>query len=462
MSDADYNLDSSRAFTEVLLAVGGSTALLNSKGQLLKTSGVEDYFTNSVMSISRKELNTIFRRSYLLRKVVSMLPNSAKSAGYIVKDATNKVIEKSNLHIIQALEDGALMGRLYGKVFMILESEDNDLTVPLTQLETISGHRIKFDLERRGDYFFDKNDERVAHKSKVYIFTGSRSYKEDSTIDDDDYAESILIGLLISIKDYLISTQIGRKILKNLSNLTLGMKGLGMKLNSNNGKVQVKERLISFDLNRNVDEAIGYDLENEKIEYISQSLAQVPEFLEELKLLFVSNTEYPYDKLFSSGTKSGLSSGYQNQLITRFQWAEQVKVWSELNYLPHLNRLYKTLSPNSDSINIEIPLPLTMTDLEKAEIEEKTANKLIGLVGANIININEARNSYRSDNLTLDVILSDEDTLHPRLVTEPKDKTPDAEIENVDAMISNQFWDVLANITLYDLDVIAEEVLETV
>lgn len=451
--DTDYNLDS-RGMIDVLTGIAGGM-LLNSSGMPMGQSN-DDYFNYQLTSLDNKQLNTLFRRSFLLRKVVTLFPKDAASAGYIVKDESDKIIATTDTLVIRAFEETSMNARLYGKAHCILESEKSSLLSPLSN-DLIMGYKVKIKLKRKGDYYFTDKDVKYAHKSRVFTFIGVRTFVEDTEIDDDEYSESVLTGLLVSVKDFLVSSQYGRKILKNLSNLTIGMKGLGMHLKSNKGKAQISERMIAFDMNRNLDNAIAYDLENEKVEYVTQSLAQVPEFLSELKTVFVSNTEYPMDKLFNESTRSGLSSGYQNQLIVRFQWAEQVKRWSELNYHPHLNRLYNSLTPES-KLKIEIPLPLSLTDQEIAEVEEKTANKLVSLKNAGIITADEARNSYKGKVVNLNVILNDETVIE----NEVTNNETDNETNNNKDSVSDFFWETLSNITLEDLDKLAVEVLEEI
>lgn len=439
--DSQYTTDS-KALAQLLNAISNMGSSNNT------------FLTSNIVQLSDVEYNNMFRKSNLIRKIISMLPFEGATAGYTVKKSTGEVISENNIVISNAFCDAAIHARLYGKSYLVLQTSQDDIK-PLKPNDIIMSSIVYRSLKLSGDFYINKEGDKISHVTKTFLFFGNRSFAT-SDIDDKNYADSILMGLSITLNDFLLSTKYSTKILQNLSNLTIGMKNLGMKLRSTTGKQEISERLSSFDMNREVGTSIAYDLDNEAVNYITQTLSGIPDILSEMKNLFVSCTEYTIDKLFPAQQTSGISSGIQNQLIVRFEWATQVKQWAETNYLENYYKLYRVLS-NIDIV-ISIPLPLELTDIEKMELEVNASVRTKALIELQIITAKEARKAYERESFSVDIVLDDE---APKVdigksISNDSKETLQLDIESV----NDDLWLALSKITLDDIDIIAREVIE--
>lgn len=440
-SDSNYQTDS-KALAQVLAAIA------------TPNNGSSSLYSN-VNLLTDREYNNIFRKSNLIRKIVSLLPYEAANAGYTVKKTNGDVLSDKNIVISNAFCNAAIKARLYGKTYLVMQTlQDN--TKPLKPNDVLISYKIYKDLKLSGDFYVDKQDAKISHKTRTFRFFGNLTFS-DCDIDDADYADSILVGLKSALDDFLSSSRYSTKILQNLSNLTIGMRGLGGKLRNAQGKNEIGERLSSFDMNREIDKSIAYDLENEKIDYISQTLTGIPAVIDDLRNIFIANTEYDIGKIFPSQQPAGISSGMQNQLIIRFQWAAQVKQWAETNYLENFYRLYRTIV--DDDIVITIPMSLAITDMEQIELEDKAADRNKKLIDSQIITATEARKGYRRSNFDIEIVLDDElpdVDVAKSISNDSKETLLQTDIENV----NESLWLALSTITLDDIDKIAKEVLE--
>lgn len=432
-----------------------SKALAQLLNAMANLGGNSHFLTGSIVTLSDVEYNNMFRKSNLIRKIISMLPYEASNAGYTVKKSSGEVLSEKNILIANAFCEAAIHARLYGKSYLVLQTSQDD-DKPLKPNDIVISNIIYRSLELSGDFYIDKQGDKISHVTKTFLFFGNRSFI-GCDVDNKNYADSILMGLISTLNDFLSSTKYSTKILQNLSNLTIGMKNLGMKLRSTTGKQEINDRLTSFDMNRAIDTSIAYDLDNENVDYITQTLSGIPDILSEMKNLFIASTEYTSDKLFPSQQSSGISSGLQNQLIVRFEWATQVKEWAESNYLENLYKLYKTIS-NID-ITISIPLPLELTDMEKMELEVDASNRNKNLIELQIITAKEARKAYERESFSIDIVLDNEAPkvdIGKSISNDSKVSLLNTDIEKV----NDDLWLALSRITMKDIDRIALEVIE--
>ncbi len=430
--------------------------------------------SDSVNKLSASRLNKLFRNSNLIRKIVCHYPTEAKSLGYIIKDKDGNEVDSNDELILEAFTEASIYARLYGKSYLILETQ-KDLDQPLRKNEVIINYEIKTILSRDGDYFIDGDIYRY-HNSKVLIFLGSKTYIEFARIDDPHYSDSIIQGIYEALQQFKESNKYALYILKNLSYLTIGQKGLGTKLSTDGGKAKVFERMSSVSLNRDINRIITYDADTEKVNFINQTLAGVKDLIQEIKLLFAAETGYPYKELFDDTNYQGMSSGIQNQLVVRFLWAKRVKTWSENNLKKNYTLLFRRLY--GDVYNIEIPFIVELTEIEKAELEDKGAARLDKLVKNKIITPKEARSGYQSDHYSLNIELDESDfrMMNEEQVTNQEKETDlipnrtEEEIENQDQKesiykpapekdleISDREYDVLADVSLADIEAALED-----
>lgn len=401
----------------------------------------------------------ILYRDPLIAKFVDKYPNEAKNNGYEVINNQGEIVEKNNSMILTILEDASIFSRIYGRCYLALQYDnDNDTPAPING--EVKGYEMSYLAERLGD-FFTINNERY-HNSKVYHVICKKTFNlYDIDIDDEHYQIGVIQQLYENINTYVSSVRVGKYILQNLSYLLLGVKNLSAKTKSEDGLKEVLNRLLSINQNRNVSRSIAYDKENEQLSYISQTVSGYSDMIADIKSLLLAGSDYPYDQIFEDRSGgNNLGSGVNNQLIARMNWGERKKSWSENNWLPILNNIYRIKF--GDSVRVEIPYKVSLTRLEQAELEKMASERNKNLIEAGIVSPQELRSGWAGSEFSLNIILNDE--IYDSNVNNTTDNEilPDnSAIDNpqADAALTDQEWETLSTVTDKDINRTARGIL---
>lgn len=443
MSDTDtpLQLDSAGLF-QVL-------SMLNKKSMGDDISPLDDDVFHRLTDF---ELEILFRNSTLIQKIIKKYPTEAKAIGYELHDTQGNILQKNNETLLEAIKEASIFSRLYSKCFLYLQLSDSLLdSRPVKKGAIITGYEIYFDLIRDGDFF--TIDDKKIHYQRIIEFVGTRTYVKnlrDST--NINYADSVLQGVFKSLQDYVENNDNAKRILQNLSYLTIGIDNLGNMSRSDEGKTMIYDRLTTLNLNRNINRTIAYDKKSEEMNFISQTLSGVREIIESIKEIFISETDYPLEELFEQAPSQKLGSGVQNQLIARYLWARRCRNWAINNWMPYY-KIYFDRTLDMSQITINIPFIVDLTDEERANIENIAADRTTKLVNAGVISVEEARTGYKTDSFTLNIELN-------KNITEPVLSIPASTQDDADVIPDDSYWDNLANVTTEYLDNIAEKILQ--
>ena len=380
-----------------------------------KATQTSEIVISPIQKLSPDECNSLYRNSPLSRKIVKLYPQEAFNLGYVIKDSNGEIIEQDNRIVLKSFLNASMYARIYGHCFVYYSFSDNSTRLkplePNPELVPTS-YKLFYNMQKIGD-FWEKNNVKY-HKSKIMKFTGVDAFlpldNYDYIIDETLKSDSIFDSLIQSLYDEFSGKTYGKHILENLSYLLVGMKGLASKVATTKGKSVVDDRMQTISDERDMSRVFSYDLENEEIEFINQSLTGVRDMIQEFKEAVSAASEYPYDKLFEKPPIQQMGgSGMQNQLVARFLWAEKVHDWARFewldNYIDFFDRLY-----GKDNYELEIPFKFNMTDLEKAELEDKASQRTERLINAGVIVDSEARTGYKDAKFTLNLaLMSDEE-----------------------------------------------------
>ncbi|MBW4633561.1 MAG: DUF1073 domain-containing protein [Iphinoe sp. HA4291-MV1] len=406
--------------------------------------------------LGTEDITTLFRSSNLIRKIITRYPAEAKTLGYQLKRKNGTIVNENDDILLNAFENASIFARLYAQVYLLLKFDDTNDNQPIKPNSELSGYEIHFDLKLKGDFYVGKEEKIRFHKSKISRWVGQKNYLKEQNPENVNYADSVLVGLYQTYNNYIQSNNLVRDILSNISYLTIGINKLADKLVSEKGRNQILHRLLSVNANRSVEKLIAYDKDSEVINFISQTLAGVREVVLEIKDLFVSETDYPYDILFEDSPKNSLGSGTQNQLVQRFLWAKRCHTWTVNQWLRHYQEVFVVWMPD-DTLTVEIPFRFEMTPMEEAELEGKAADRTAKLITAGVITPEEAREGYQGDKFTLNIALNDGAFRKANLSPEPQEP----QITQTDSVnLADAEWDRLAEITEDEILKIAQEILQ--
>jgi len=423
--------------------------------------------------LSMMEASNLYRNSNLARKIVDLYPKASFNFGYELKDKDGNILDKDNDIILNAFLEASIHSRIYGHCFIYFELSDNKIDKPVTNKElTIDGYKLFYRMVDKRDFW--EKDEFIYHKDRVILFQGVKNFLPlDYVISNKDasfFSDSILDSLVSSLYDNFITRSYSKYILENLSYLLVGMSGLSAKVASgtNDAKKNVEERMNKINLQRNVSRLFTYDLNNEDIKFITQTLSGVKDLLQEFKENVAVESDIPYDKLFETGSGGSMGgSGIQNQLVARFLWTERKHDWSKENWLPHYKELFTKLKKIENNV-VEIPFNSQLTEIEKAELQNIGADRIKKLIESGVISATEARTGYRESNYNLNISLEDDKKLvTEKLNSNNPDETQNTNQENADLnsdafelmkIVSKEDWDEIANIDFEDVKNLASEV----
>lgn len=421
-----------------------AAGLLNVLGQIGRT----DRVNQSSQRLSDAELESQFRNSALIQKIIKKYPIEARNIGYQLIESNGNILEENNPILLEAFKDASIYARLYSRCYLYLDVSGGD-TAPIKSGSELLGYKIYFDLHKTGD-FYEQGTTKI-HFHRILEFIGVKTYSKNK----DNDADSVIQGLYKSLEDWISCNENGKYILNNLSYLTLGVDNLGNMTKTNEGRGMIFDRLTTLNINRDISRSIAYDKKSETIGFISQSISGIKDIISEAKEVFMSETGYPVEEIFEQSPTQKLGSGIQNQLISRYLWARRCRGWilNEWmpNYITYFNRMKNMLK-----VSITIPFILDLTDEEKAEIENKGADRIKKLIEVGVITSSEGRSGYRGKQYSLNIALeNDDDEIQTSSLTESKKPiTQDSEL-----IPNDKFWDALSDLNTDDLSIMAEELL---
>ena len=362
--------------------------------------------------LSIEECSTMYRNSPLARKIVNIYPREAYNLGYKILDDNGNILEQDNEIILKSFLNASIYARIYGHCFIYYQFNDNSLrTKPVTLGAKPVDYKLFYNMIKKADFWQKENFD--YHKDRIVKFTGVDAFlpldNQKYFISEQFKSDSIFDSLVQSLFDEFTSKTYGKHILENLSYLLVGMKGLSSRVATTKGKGVVDDRMNMISEERDMSRVFSFDLDNEKIEFITQSLNGVRDMIQEFKEAVSVASEYPYDKLFEKPPAQSMGgSGMQNQLVARFLWVEKIHDWAKFEwkdkYIELFNRIYGV-----DAYTFELPFKFNMTDLERAELENIAADRTTKLVNAGIITETEARTSYLESKFTLNLALMSPD-----------------------------------------------------
>lgn len=437
---SDYNVDS-QGLLNVL-------SLIQNK----KTNG--EY--NGQVMLTDVEINTLFRDSHLIQKIVTKYPSEAKAIGYKIINLSGSIVEENNPIILDAFYNASVFARLYGVAFLVLKFDDFRQNKPVKNTYPI-GYDVVFDIQEKGDFFIINNE--LTHKDRVIKFYGVKNFSKYNFGGGE--ADSILQGVYTAYCEWLNSLKNGQAILENLAYLTIGINNLGAMTRTTEGQKALYDRMTSININRSIYKTLAYDKSQEEISFINQTLAGVDDIIEQAKKLFVASSGYPGEVVFEDSPSSKLGSGIQNQLVSRYLFAKRCHTWTLENWFYQYAQLFSKVY-DLKNFSIDIPFFVEHTEQEQADLEKVAAERVDILIKAGVITPMEARTGYRNDSFSLNIDLDDnsfKDSQQSKEINE-EIKEQNTNETQTDSELSDEFFKQLAVVTEKDLLTLANEMIE--
>ncbi len=433
---------------------------------LNKTGADDEVATlSSYHRLNHNELCNLYNKDPLIAKFVDKFPEEAEKNGYVIYNQQGEVIEHDNTLVLEMLKEALIYSRIYGRCYLAMEFESEN-KAPIMPNDTLKNYTLNYYAEHEHDddpFYVIENVE--YNKTKVYHIIHKKTYMWNVTKHEEQYQIGLIQKIADIVDTYVSSVKVGKYILQNLSYLLMGIKGLSAKSKTDGGFQEILARLVSVGRNRNISRAVAYDMENEQLSFISQTLTGVESVINPIKTLLLACDEYPGDQIFEDIVIRGnpATVGTNNQLINRMLWGEKKKNWSETHFLPVLKQIYYAIY--GDGLKIEIPFKVSLTRLEWAQVEKLASERSKNLKDSGIVSPEELRTGYEGDEFTLNITL--DDATFKKFVSiasesDGVDKLPrdrDGEEINKDGVIIDEAWDRMSVVTPNDINRTATGVL---
>ena len=420
------------------------------------------------VGLTAQECSTLRRDSGLLNTIIECYPVDAgktwatlalaKQSADFDADAlwqyinlTNRV-ESSDFNSslnndCRSLKDyfvkASTLSRLYGDCYLLLGIADGntqDLPVNFETIQSFVGVKII------GKVSIDKNlykiNDTFWHPDRVIRFCGSPIYDEDGELSAQ--SDSILQNIFTAYSRWEMGNVSGASMLADYNFLLIGIKGLGLKLQSDAttggslGFQALFSRLLSVDMNRSVTRSVAHDLDNEKLEMVNRTWAGAKDILDSLERAFTAATNIPSWRMFNEQTGGGLSNTITTAHLAKADWTDRVNSYKELTwrspleYLVKISMLAKDSPTRGRKVDVALVFPVGSytSDIEKIQIEKSAADRSKILIDSGIISPAEARLSYANNEFSASITLleslapSPDPTPDPTAPTAPNFLTP--------------------------------------
>lgn len=358
---------------------------------------------NQNFSVKQPNYSELYRFDGLVRKIIDLFPETAYATGFTIESPDSEYYKAAteSLQVWEKFKIASKCARLYG-LSCILIMSPGKLDKPI--VSGVQGLKV-FALDNNVDISseFVRIGDTDVHRSRLLFFGGVELLENNGEI-VTKYA-SVLDGVIECITSYRTIHGSVAKLLQTSNQLVIGTAGLGAGIRSdiltgsNTQRDTILSRLNSIQSGRNLASIVMYDKDNEEITNVTNSLSDVDTLADTLMTVLAQHTDYPKNVLFGETTKAGIGSGQAAQLIERMIWAQKVSNWIENNWLDNIQSIMELLQ-NQNSLapfEIKVPLALTMSELEKAQVLKEKALALSELSKTYPISPETVQNYLQND-----------------------------------------------------------------
>jgi phage-related protein (TIGR01555 family) len=374
--------------------------------------------------LSVEECQSLCRDNGLLNNVVECYPSEAAKSWFLL---TSDTADVSDLFVYMSLgqkatrlinddcrnlkdyfERASILARRFGDCYLLLgiaDGQDTDKPVDFNRIDAFVGVSLSRQVTRKED-LYEVNGV-LWHPDRILRFCGVPLYDQDGKLEPN--SDSVLQNIFTAFSRWEMGNVASAAMLADYNFLTIGIKGLGQALRTDNfsgtqGGIQgLFSRLLSIDMNRSISRSIAHDLDNEKIEMISRTWGGAKDILESLKDALSSATNIPRWRMFNDQTGGGLSNSVNTVHIAQSDWKDRVKSYKETQWRSHLEYILEICTNAKDApvigdklkIAVVFPTGSYISDVEQIQIEKEAAERSKILIDSGIISPDEARNCYR-------------------------------------------------------------------
>jgi hypothetical protein len=390
-------------------------------------------------ALTSQECQNLCRDSGLLNTIIECYPQDAgKSWASLGMAQQSKTFDADGLWQYMNLKDRvddvdinnnckslrdyfvkvSTQARRYGDAYLLLGIADGnaqDQPVNWEGVESFVGVKICGYATIEGNLY--KINNVLWHPDRVLRFCGVPLYDRDGELMPE--SDSVLQSVFTAYSRWEMGNVSGASMLADYNFLLIGIKGLGLKLQSDVttggtlGFQSLLSRLLSVDMNKSVARSVAHDLDNEKIEMVNRTWAGAKEIMDGLERAVIASTNIPSWRMFNEMTGGGLSNTVNTAHLAKADWHDRVNTYKENTWRAPLEYILKIAIHAKDSPTkgqvidaaVAFPVGSYTSDLEKIQIEKAAADRSKVLIDAGIISPDEARGCYRGNEFNPNITL---------------------------------------------------------
>lgn len=395
-----------------------------SENKIVKTDGYHDVFGGGsgrqiaqpfyMQGIAKSSLATFYEQDGLARKIIDVIPEDMVTPGFTVEGIKDEAAFRSmwddkrlNAKIIDALCWSRLFG---GSAIVAIVADGRMLKSPVREgamLEDIRiydryqvrvekretnarsvryGEPVLYRITPGGDI-----PDFIVHYTRIYISDGERTTNEHRK-QNDGWGSSILNKRLIeAIHDYNYCEELATQLLRRKQQAVWKAKGLADLCDDEEGVYAARLRLAQVDDESGVGKAIGIDATDEEYEVLNSDVSGVPEFLQS-KIDRIVSLSGIHEIVLKNKNTGGVSASQNTALETYHKLIERKR---KEDYKPILEFLLPFLIAEQEWSIVFEPLAVP-SDKDTAEVLNKNVDSISKLIGDQVIDSEEARDTLRS------------------------------------------------------------------
>lgn len=323
----------------------------------------------------------LYLKSNILQRVVETIPQLALETEIIINTDSEDEIDKEQLQkrfrdwqIKEKFYEATISARIYKESYLILDINDGTAVNKSINWDRCVGlNDVTFvEFEGLEINWNDQETERVnyklpgteieIHPERILVFCGKRLTAKAQAFNGGHHSSQIE-ATIEAYDAYVSSLNEGNHLLKRLVTFVLKMGGLKDFIDANeNGIATIQSRLNQHKKSIGGFGALCIDKESEEIEWISYSLAGVPEIINKTQDFFIANTELTHDMVMNEGSHDTAS------LLEDKNTQRKIKSFIQEHWVENLNTICQIITcefyPKADILfTLELPEP-SLSQLE--------------------------------------------------------------------------------------------------
>lgn len=351
----------------------------------------EMFSAYSQSRVPRWQLDSFYRSSGLIRKIVDLPVNDATRRGIKILHDESELIKMQleALQIPQKSKRAAKYGRLFRLGVVFLDIDDGRMLhepVDLKNIRTINSATV-YDYDWIRPYMFDWADtieptyysltrsmgESTIHKDRLLIFNGFDA-GINNWVGTNGTGESIVDAIYRPFRNLDVDYNAASTMAKDFRVMIVKMLGFGQKAKGQN-RDSVAAAKARYRTMKEMGSIVnGYVMGNEdNIEYLTTKVEGYPELVRLAKDYLCMVSGIPHTKLFNEGTGAGLNNGKGESEAN--DWIDVVEDFQEDFFRPNYNKilLYLAAYNGFEPFRFEFNPIAPRSEKEQSEIDKNRA-----------------------------------------------------------------------------------------